>query len=115
MNSRNVRTCGVIFGHCLSLQKLAGGSMLDRPDKEEVVDMCLTCLDRTSELWQKWPVEGKSRLQRLVMPEGVSLDALNGNRTPKLSLVYAAFPDRLAPKSRMAPPKLRVTKQVIEM
>jgi site-specific DNA recombinase len=89
----------------LSLERVAGGAAeFERYDKEEVVNACLSCLRRTGELWREWPVEGQSRLQRLVLPEGLPYDVLSGNRTPQLSLVYAAIPDPRNAKPNMAPP-----------
>jgi hypothetical protein len=99
----------------LSLERVAGGtSAFASYDKEAVVETCLTCLCRTSDLWRQWPVESQSRLQRLVLPQGISYDALAGNRTPQLSLIYAAIPNVRGVKAKMAPPRPRVTNQVIE-
>ncbi len=100
--------------------KLSLAKIVDRDaahesaDKEEVVDACIEGLKRADELWGKWPVEGRSKLQRLVFPGGINYGDLAGNRTPQLSLLYGAFSVSLAPQSRMAPPAWRVTNQVID-
>lgn len=85
----------------------------DECDAEEVVSFCTAFLRDVSELWPKWPVEAQSKVQRLVFPEGLPFDALEGKRTPQLSLVYAAFPASRTPESRMAPPAVRVTNQIL--
>src|SRR5205823_5397658 len=59
-------------------------SKAEQYDPEAVVDACLDGLRRVCELWQTWPVQDKSRVQRLVFPGGVSYDAVAGNRTPQL-------------------------------
>ncbi len=79
-----------------------------------MVDACVEGLKRADELWEEWPVEGKSRLQRLVFPEGISYGDLAGNQTPQLSLLHGAFSVSMAPQPKMAPPAWRVTNQVID-
>lgn len=86
---------------------------VEKYDAEAVAGTCQTFLENVSELWQRWPVEAQSKIQRLVLPGGIPFDVLEGCRTPQLSLVYAAFPDPRAPQSGMAPPVCRVTNQVI--
>jgi site-specific DNA recombinase len=86
---------------------------IEEYDAEAVVASCTHFLRHANELWQRWPVEAKSQVQRLVLPAGVPFDVLEGNRTPQLSLVYAAFPDPRTPESRMAAPTCRVTNPII--
>jgi DNA invertase Pin-like site-specific DNA recombinase len=82
-------------------------------DAEAVVGYCTYFLRHVSELWQLWPVEAQTKVQRLVLPEGIPYDALGPKRTPQFSLVYAAFPDLRASKTSMAPPTVRVANQTI--
>ncbi len=71
-------------------------------DAEKVVTHCIYFMENVSKLWQKAPVEEKFRLQSLVLPEGVTYDALIGKQTPKLSSVYEAVRDVQCAQNPMA-------------
>ena len=99
----------------LSLAQLGDGQEeFERYDREQVVGECIDAILRVVELWQEWPVEAKIRIQRLVFPQGIDYEAVIGNRTPQLSLLYAAIPGSVTDKSNMAPPTCRVTNFVIK-
>jgi hypothetical protein len=99
----------------LSLARMSDEvASFDRYDPEAVAEVCVGAILRVYELWDKWPVEAKSRIQRLVFPEGLGYDELIGNRTPRFSLLYATISDSHTAKSRMAPPTWRIANQVIE-
>ncbi len=87
---------------------------IEEYDAEAVVNSCTYLLREASELWKRWPVEAQSKVQRLVFPEGVPFDALEGRRTPNLSLVYAAFPDVGPQESSMVRPTWRMSNQVLD-
>lgn len=72
-------------------------------EAEAVVGHCLYFLEHASELWEKWPVEAKSRLQAMVFPEGLSYAVLEGKRTAKLSIIHAALADLDVSESLAAP------------
>ncbi len=77
---------------------------IEEYDAEAVVGSCTCLLEHVGELWKTWPVEAQSKVQRLILPDGVPFDVLCGNRTPQLSLVYAAFPHSQGAETNMAPP-----------
>ncbi len=88
----------------LSLARLAGKPAgVAEWNPEHVVAACVEAIGRIDEHWQNGPVEAKSRLQRLVFPEGIGYDAVTGCRTPQLSLLYAVIPASREPQSIMAP------------
>ncbi len=90
----------------LSLSRVAGEPCeLEAYDKEKVVDFCIDVLRRADELWRKWPVQGQNKLQRLVLPHGVSYDELRGCRTPRLSLVYGLCANPHTLETTMAGPR----------
>jgi DNA invertase Pin-like site-specific DNA recombinase len=72
-------------------------------EAEAVVGHCLYFLEHASELWEKWPVEAKSRLQAMVFPEGLSYAVFEGKRTAKLSIIHAALADLGVSESLAAP------------
>jgi len=99
----------------LSLARLGDGrEEFEKYDREKVVDECVAAILGVVELWQTWPVDAKIRIQRLVFPQGIDYEAVVGNRTPQLSLLYAAIPGSLTATSNMAPPTCRVTNHVIK-
>ena len=75
-------------------------------EAEAVVGHCLYFLEHASELWQKWPVEAKARLQAMVFPEGLSYAVLEGKRTGNLSIIHAALAD-LDVSELLAAPRCR--------
>jgi len=75
-------------------------------EAEVVVGHCLYFLEHASELWQKWPVEAKNRLQAMVFPEGLSYAVLEGKRTGNLSIIHAALAD-LDVSGTVAAPRCR--------
>ncbi len=81
-------------------------------DAEAVVGACTYFLQHASELWEKWPVEAKSRLQAMVFPEGLSFAALEGKQTAKRSFIYDALADSTN-SATMAAPRCRVTNSFI--
>lgn len=93
-----------VQGELSLAQVAAGASAFDRYDPDAVADACVRGLGRTSELWLEWPLEAKSRIQRLVFPNGVPYDVMSGNRNPELSLLYALIPASKGRNSNMAPP-----------
>jgi hypothetical protein len=82
-------------------------------DAEAVVTACARFLEKLSELWQKWPVEARSRMQALVFPEGVSYAALEGKQTAPRSVIHDVLGD-LANASPMAAPRQRVTNSCLQ-
>lgn len=82
-------------------------------DPEAVVDHCVALLGKIGEHWQDWPLEAKSQVQRLVFPGGVGYTELTGCRTPRLSLVYAAFRGSKTLESTLAGPSCRVTNRTV--
>jgi hypothetical protein len=82
-------------------------------DAEAVVGACTYFLQNASELWEKWPVEARSRLQTMIFPEGISFAALEGKQTAKRSIIYDALADPANPAT-MAAPRCRMANSVIE-
>ena len=77
-------------------------------EAEAVVGHCAYFLEHVSELWEKWPVEARSRLQAMVFPEGLSYAVLEGKQTGKLSIIHEAIANLKVPEE-MAAPRCRMS------
>lgn len=81
------------------------GAEIRQFEAEAVVGHCLYFLEHASELWEKWPVEAKTRLQAMVFPEGHPYAVLEGKRTAKLFIIHATLADLDVSGTVAAPPR----------
>lgn len=70
---------------------------------EAVLDRCCRLLAHADELWAASQPEAKTRLQRLLFPEGLSYLVLERKRTAKLSAVWRTAAELALPKAVAAP------------
>lgn len=81
-------------------------------EAEAVLGHCLYFVEHASELWQKWPVEARNRLQAMIFPDGLSYAVLEGKRTANLSIIHGALAD-LGVSESLAAPRCRMSNSEI--
>lgn len=99
----------------LSLLTITGsGQGLESLDKQKIIETAALSLARLVELWDSWPLEAKTQLQRLIYPTGLTLHELEGCRTPKISPLFATIAKLQRSNSHVVPPVSRMSNSFLD-